>query len=414
MKRYKSCLIGILVLALSFVLQAQETPDLQLVESVPVETELGIGETVRTLPVWLEMIGSARKSIDMEIFYLSHRPGEALTPVIAALKDAARRGVRIRILADAKMARTYPETLDELSRLPGIEVRRIGHFDQSGGVMHAKYFVVDGEQLFLGSQNMDWRALKHIHELGVRIRNKKLAEVILKIFELDWQIAASSDPESVLKSLTPLPSDLQITASRPLKLSGPDGEPVTLFPTFSPPSAIYPEMARDESEIIKLIDGAEKQVEIQLLSYHSVSGGKFYEKIENALRRAAARGVQVQMIVSNWNTRPPGIEYLKSLQLIPNIEIRISSIPEWSGGFIPFARVEHCKYLAVDDRWVWLGTSNWSYSYFHTSRNLGLVLESREVNRIVRKIFRKSWESDYCRTVDPCREYVPPRVAGEE
>ena len=413
MKRYKTGGIWFLLVLIFTVLRAQDAPDFQLVESVPVETDLGIEETVRTLPVWLEMIDSAHKSIAMEIFYLSQQSGEALTPVIEALKNAAKRGVHIRILADAKMARTYPETLDQLNRLSGVKVRRIGYYDRLGGVMHAKYFVVDGEQFFLGSQNMDWRALKHIHELGVRIRSKKLSRVILKIFELDWQIAAVSDPSAILKSLAPLPLDLQITPSHPLQLNGPGGESITLFPTFSPPSAIYPGMAGDESQIIRLIDGAEKRVEIQLLSYHSVSGKKFYEKIENALRRAAARGVQVQMIVSNWNTRLPGILYLKSLQLIPNIEIRISSIPEWSGGFIPFARVEHCKYLVVDERKVWLGTSNWSYSYFHTSRNLGLVLESQTVSRTVHKIFRKSWESGYCQPVDPCRKYLPPRVAGE-
>ena len=38
----------------------------------------------------------------------------------------------------------------------------------AGGVQHAKFFIVDGEEVFLGSQNFDWRALKHIHELGVR------------------------------------------------------------------------------------------------------------------------------------------------------------------------------------------------------------------------------------------------------
>jgi phosphatidylserine/phosphatidylglycerophosphate/cardiolipin synthase-like enzyme len=177
---------------------------------------------------------------------------------------------------------------------------------------------------------------------------------------------------------------------------------------------MYPEMAWDETEIVRLIDSAKTRVEVQLLSYNPVSRGHFFDVIDNAIRRAAARGVQVRMILSNWNTRQPGIQYLKSLQVVPNIEIRISTIPQWSGGFVAFARVEHCKYLVVDSSLVWLGTSNWSYSYFNSSRNLGLVLESPVTNYLVHRIFLKSWDSEYCKTLDVCREYMAPDVSGKE
>ena len=106
--------------------------------------------------------------------------------------------------------------------------------------------------------------------------------------------------------------------------------------------------------------------------------------------------------------------HLKSLQVLTNIEVGISTIPEYSGGFIPFARVEHCKYMVVDSQWLWLGTSNWSWSYFHNSRNLGLVIQSKEANNTVHEIFWKSWTSPYCETVVLSRDYTPPRVSGEE
>jgi hypothetical protein len=120
------------------------------------------------------------------------------------------------------------------------------------------------------------------------------------------------------------------------------------------------------------------------------------------------------MILSNWNTRKPGIYHLKSLHVLPNIEISVSSIPEWSEGFIPYARVEHCKYMMVDQEHLWLGTRSWSWSYFHTSRNLGLVVKSKNVNAIVPKIFMKSWDSDYCQLLDLCAPYTPPNIAEEE
>ena len=386
---------------------------IQLVESIPVQTTLGLPETARTFPVWYRMISAAEKSIDMEIFYLSDKAGTALDTIVQAMITAAGRGVQIRIIADDRMAKTYPETLDSLNNFPNIIVHRISLYDNRGGVMHAKYFIVDDREVFIGSQNMDWRALEHIHELGIRVMNTRLAMLVKQIFELDWQISGEADQTAPL-SLPILPEGMMINRSDPLRFQSESGEEVLLYPTFSSPFVMYPGMDWDETEIVRLIDSATTRVEIQLLSYSPVSRGHFFGVIDNAIREAAARGVQVHMILSNWNTRQPGIQYLKSLQVVPNIEIRISTIPQWSGGFIPFARVEHCKYLVVDSSLVWLGTSNWSYSYFNSSRNLGTVLQGEVTNNLVHRIFLKSWDSGYCKTLDVCRDYIAPEVSGGE
>ena len=49
---------------------------IELVESVPLETSLDMPDIRNTADVWLDLIRSANKSIDIEIFYLSHEPGE--------------------------------------------------------------------------------------------------------------------------------------------------------------------------------------------------------------------------------------------------------------------------------------------------------------------------------------------------
>jgi phosphatidylserine/phosphatidylglycerophosphate/cardiolipin synthase-like enzyme len=129
------------------------------------------------------------------------------------------------------------------------------------------------------------------------------------------------------------------------------------------------------------------------------------------LRSAALRGVQVKLLVSDWNKREPGIDYLKSLQVLPNVEVKLSTIPQHSEGFIPFARVEHCKFMVVDASLTWIGTSNWAKNYFYTSRNLGLVIKGESINSIVQKIFLKSWNSEYAYLVDPSVEYEVPRIS---
>ncbi len=383
----------------------------QLVESVPVETTLGDSLTFRTTEVWLEMIRSAQSSIDLAFFYVSNQPGEPLEAVLDALKSAAQRGVRIRILSDAKMYRTYPEPLNSLKKTPDIQVRITDFFHRLGGVLHAKYFIVDGQEAFVGSQNLDWRALKHIHETGFRIQNRELARELEEVFNFDWKMYRERDLEEAslkAKMLTPV----RYTRANPFHFTAPDSTPATAFLTFSPRDYIPPGGEWDEEQLVRLIDSARERVEVQLLSYKPVSRGRFYEKLDNALRRAAVRGVQVRMIVSNWNLKPPHVQYLKSLQIVPNIEIKISAIPEWSGGFIPYARVEHCKFLVVDDTKLWLGTSNWAYNYFYESRNLGVVMESPYFNRLLHRIFQRSWESPYGEILDVCKDYTAPKIGG--
>ncbi len=380
----------------------------QLVESVPVETNMGIPETGRTLPVWLKMISGARKSIDIETFYFSNKAGEPLEQVVKALEAAAARGVKVRIISDGKFYKIYPATLDRLNRKSHLEVRILNFFDKIGGVLHAKYFVVDGKTVFLGSQNFDWRSFNHIHELGIRITQPRLAALILHIFDYDWNLAVKP-VTAAPPAFTPVPDQLQITPRRPLKLFL-KSSPVEIYPTFSPLKEIPRPLEKDEHAILNLINNARKEVLIQLLTYNPLSHHTYYDSIDTALRRAAARGVKVKLLVSDWNKRKPGVYYLQSLETLPNIEVKFSTIPPFSGGFIPFARVEHCKFMVVDSNLSWIGTANWAREYFYFSRNLGLVIKSREINSIIRKVFRKSWNGNYAYPVNPVKRYIPPRI----
>ena len=145
--------------------------EVQVVESVPVETTLDHADIPDAYQVWPEMIAGATRTLDLAEFYVSNAPNSRLEPVIQAIEAAADRGVAVRLLADAGFARTYPETLDRLAARHGVTVRRFEVGKIMGGVLHAKYFVVDGRETFLGSQNFDWRSLEHIQELGVRLRS---------------------------------------------------------------------------------------------------------------------------------------------------------------------------------------------------------------------------------------------------
>ncbi|MFA6792389.1 MAG: phospholipase D-like domain-containing protein [Candidatus Neomarinimicrobiota bacterium] len=401
MKRFFMFILPLLAVALLF-----GKGPIELVESIPVETTLD-NEDIRNTPeVWLEMINGAKRTLDFGEFYISHKDGEALTPVLEAVTAAADRGVQVRFVIDGSMYKTYPETADKLNEYPNIEVRVYDLNGITGGVLHAKYFIVDEREIFLGSQNFDWRALKHIHELGLRIEDKSLVKFYKQLFDLDWALSAEdADTDAILGCIR---SDENLYR---VSITDKGYGKSTLLPTASNPHIIYYPANGDEIQLLNLIDHAEESIRIQLLSYSPLSRDGLYEQLDFALRRAAARGVNIEMILSDWNFHSPRIEYIKSLHAVPNITVKFSTIPEASEGYIGYARVEHCKFMVIDNSVFWLGTSNWSKSYFHHGRNLGIVVKNNKMAKRVSDIFLKSWDSGYCSPVELGKNYEAKRTA---
>jgi len=73
-------------------------PVVQLGETRPIETMLGLSSLPTAADEWVEMIRGADHQLDLEHFYLSNKPGEALDPVLD------ERGRRRFAAAEARMA----------------------------------------------------------------------------------------------------------------------------------------------------------------------------------------------------------------------------------------------------------------------------------------------------------------------
>ena len=382
----------------------------QLVETVPIETTVGHGGLPRAREVWIEMIGGARDSIDLEGFYLSTWSGEPLEGVITALGEAARRGVKVRVLLDKGMGTTYPQPADSLAKLPGFELRWIDMKRIAGGIQHSKYFLIDGEQTYFGSQNFDWRSLKHIHELGVRVRDRRVTQAFGEVFAWDWQAAdtmtwipgPAAAPSAVLteNALRKLPAP---PASRrlelPIRIEQSPGDTVFAWPSYTPRGWIPDSTRWDLDAIVRLIDQARHELVVQLLTYSPEEYGVTDSTLDDALRRAAKRGVHVKLAISDWIVNGRGLAWLQRLSRVPNVEVKLVTYPEWSGGYIAFARVDHCKYAVADTAVTWIGTANWGPGYFHGSRNLALTLENRPLATDARRVFESVWASAYAAPV---------------
>ncbi len=378
-----------------------------LVESAPVETALEHADVLHAYEVWPEMIRGASRTLDIAEFYVSNAPGSRLEPVIQAVEAAADRGVAVRVIADARFAKLYPETLDRLAARRGVTVRRFDVGKVMGGVLHAKYFVVDGREAYLGSQNFDWRSLTHIQEMGVRLRDPAATAAYARVFAMDWDLAVGaapsppSPPPLTSASAGPPPSFPEIAA----------GAPATVTPVFSPTGFLPDPRTWELPALVSLIDHARSSVHVQVLTYKtSARDGSPFPDLDDALRRAAGRGVAVELLVSDWDKRKGTVEAVQALSRVHGVAARFLDVPAWSGGFVPFARVAHAKYMVVDGARAWVGTSNWEGDYFTRSRNVGIIVEGEAFAGALERVFRDGFAGRYAEAVDPDRTYEAPKV----
>jgi len=375
-------------------------PGYELVYTAPVETRLTAPDLREPVQVWREMFDAAREEIVIGQFYVAGRDGEALDLLIARLEAAVARGVKVRFLMEAKGQRlSEPATLARLQGIPGLEFRLLDYSKLSGnGIIHAKYFVVDRREAYVGSQNFDWRSLKHIQEAGLRITDPALVAQVQAVFEQDWQAQARVAAGQAVPALAQPAAPFDIARKAFL---------------LSSPRAWNPPGVGDAEEVLpRLLAQARSEVRVQLLDYAPLSYAPgqrpFYPVIDNAIRAAAARGVKVKLMVSSWNTEQPALQHLKSLALLPGVEIRIVTLPPASTGFIPFARVIHTKAMSIDGEVAWVGTSNWAGGYLDKSRNLEVVLRDAAMAARLAALHEQAWSSPYAEPLDVNRAYPRP------
>ena len=110
----------------------------------------------------IPFIEAARRSLDIGMFFLTDES------VARALIDAARRGVRVRLIYDA-LAAAHPSSKDELLRAGGVDVK----IENWGGKMHMKSALADGRNLLMGSMNWSKAGNLSNDESTLVIKNNK-------------------------------------------------------------------------------------------------------------------------------------------------------------------------------------------------------------------------------------------------
>jgi phosphatidylserine/phosphatidylglycerophosphate/cardiolipin synthase-like enzyme len=118
----------------------------------------------------VDSIAAARLSVDVAIYDFN------LWSIRDALIDAHQRGVRVRVVAES-------DNLDreEYSDLKNAGISVLG--DRREGLMHNKFIVIDGQEVWSGSVNFTTTDLYLNNNNLLRVRSKMLAENYTREFE---------------------------------------------------------------------------------------------------------------------------------------------------------------------------------------------------------------------------------------
>ncbi len=144
----------------------------------------------------VSMIESADQSIELSVQYLDldWYWGFGDNPIIAALHEAAQRGVNIRLMLNGFYADWDDEIRDAINMFntdwnatEGLDVTaRLMAYSDTIVKLHNKGAIIDGSSVLVGSMNWGSSAALRNREMGVLIHHQSLADEYSASFEEDW------------------------------------------------------------------------------------------------------------------------------------------------------------------------------------------------------------------------------------
>jgi phosphatidylserine/phosphatidylglycerophosphate/cardiolipin synthase-like enzyme len=149
----------------------------------------------------IDLIDSARTSIEIEQAYIKNETALTLNPCLSSAINASRRGVHVRVLLDSYWYNTEgPNDNDEMAAL----INRIGaaeHIPLEAKCIdlavspvekiHNKGVIVDDERVLVSSINWNSNSPNFNREAGVIIDHPGVARYFRGVFDDDWNPMAN-------------------------------------------------------------------------------------------------------------------------------------------------------------------------------------------------------------------------------
>ncbi len=309
------------------------------------QSNCGVGSGVQGVQVFVEpddgeqvitnAIGSAQKSIWLEIYILSDRN------VIRALEDAANRGLDVHVMLEPHPfgGGTSPsKTLDSLAA-SGIKTQ---FTNPSFSLTHEKGMIIDGSTVFIMTSNFSRSALGGSSgNSGYRNREYGIIDTIQQdvlateeIFMADWNHtnAQFNDPNLVVSPIN------------------------------------------SRNDFTTLIHSARSTLLIEAEEMND-------SDIEQALTNAAQRGVQVEVILPSASTSS-GDSNSQGIATIKQSGVQVREDPQL---------YMHAKIIVVDNKVAFVGSENISAQSLDQNRELGIIVSDPSVLNTLQTTFQNDW-----------------------
>lgn len=288
-------------------------------------------------PRMLAAIDGARQQVEIELYLIED--GRCSERLVDTLCRAAERGVAVRGLFDAYGAAGLGAALRERMQVAGVQLRWYNPVRWRRGIRnfhrdHRKLLLVDQRLAYVGgtgSTDEFWlpdEASSPWHEAMVEIEGPLVGDW-QQLFEHLWHARFSWRPRH-----------------QPLPLSLPECPPVGV----GLGRVAYADAAQHRDILLSLLHalkGARKRVWLATPYFLPTW------KIRRALRRAAARGVEVRLLLAGRNTDHPPVRFAGQ-RYYPKLLRAGVRIFEYQPSFL------HLKMVLVDD-WVSVGSCNFDH-----------------------------------------------------
>ncbi|CAI5452199.1 unnamed protein product [Caenorhabditis angaria] len=385
-----------------------------LIESIP--TGVPFPTQNSTADAWIQLIDNTKRFLDISVMYWNLNSSDYKTAihgklVYQALIRAGKRGVKIRIAQDGSS--NLSDNLESkylvdqgLAELREINVTKL----IKSGIIHTKFMISDISTVYIGSANMDWKSLSEVKEVGIVVTNCPcVAGDLYKIFAAYWKLG---EKDARVPDKWPIsyrtPFNFSHMGNLPL-----NDKPAEFFISSSPAEFNPKNREHDLKAIQKIMANSNSTICISVMDYIPATiymkkePNRYWSEIDDSIRGAAYRGVEVRMLISHWNhSRKEMIAYLKSLEAINDgmpkrgekqgkIKVKIFTVPaDAEQQKIPFSRVNHAKYM-VTESISYIGTSNWAGDYFISTAGVAMVIKQEEAVKRLQNVFDRDWNSEY-------------------
>ena len=312
-------------------------------------------------PQMLAAIESARFHVRLSTYIF--RADEAGLEFISALVRAHRRGVRTRVLIDGFGGGFLRSTAYHRLRNQGVPVSRFLHSALPWKMpfldlrLHKKSLIVDGDCAFVGGLNIGvenltaQRRKAPVRDIHFRLEGQ-IVQQIEQEFDDDWLFAAGE--EAIPTRPAPRQAPCREPEARAI-VAGPDQEVDQLILIF-----------------LSAINLARRSIRIATPYFLPD------EQLITALRLAALRGVDVDILLPGENNHPL-VAWASQPHIRPLLE---SGCRVWRSA-PPF---DHSKLMTIDNGWSLIGSANWDMRSLRLNFELTVEFYDPELASVLAEI----------------------------